>query len=120
MGSWINIKQSNLLFIILTFSLIVLKFLENFIVFTPLYRAYCYDVLAVPIIAFIALKIQQYLTYKNTKYRFKAIHIIFITLYVSLVFEFILPYFNNKYTQDYYDVVAYGVGALFFLAFMNK
>lgn len=120
MGGWIIYFKKNILFAILVFVFFFLKSIENLFVFTPIFRAYCYDLFAVPIIAHIALKFQQQFTYKNSNYRFKFIHILFITAYLSIVFELILPKYDSSYTKDYIDIIAYGIGALFFWKFMNK
>ena len=46
--------------------------------------------------------------------------IIVMTLYYSVIFEFILPKFSLKYTADYYDVLCYGIGAILFYYHQKK
>lgn len=45
--------------------------------------------------------------------------ILVATLYVSLVFECVLPLFFQRYTADFWDVVMYGVGGGLFWGFQE-
>ena len=40
--------------------------------------------------------------------------IFFAWLYLSVLFEFILPGYSKKHTQDYLDIAMYSIGALLF------
>ena len=40
--------------------------------------------------------------------------ILFAWLYVSVLFEFILPAYSEKYTQDYLDIAMYSIGAFLY------
>lgn len=46
--------------------------------------------------------------------------ILVATLYVSLVFEYVLPLFFQRYTADVWDVVMYGVGGGLFHVFQKR
>lgn len=46
--------------------------------------------------------------------------ILVATLYVSLVFECVLPPFFQRYTTDVWDVVMYGVGGGLFYFFQKR
>lgn len=46
--------------------------------------------------------------------------ILVATLYVSLVFECVLPLFFQRYTADFWDVVMYGVGGGLFGVFQKR
>ena len=46
--------------------------------------------------------------------------ILVATLYVSLVFECVLPLFFQRYTADLWDVVMYGVGGGLFYFFQKR
>lgn len=46
--------------------------------------------------------------------------ILVASLYVSLVFEYVLPLFFQRYTADVWDVVMYGVGGGLFGVFQKR
>lgn len=79
------------------------------------------DFLAVPVIANLGLWFQRIFIDKRSTYILKAGHVIFIVIYISVVFEWLLPKLNpHKYTGDYVDVLLYILGGLFFCWQMNK
>lgn len=80
---------------------------------------YLTDLLAVPVVAQLGLWFQR-LMYKDEHYRLSAGHIIFIVIYISLVFELILPHFSHRYTADFADVFCYVIGGVFFWKVMNR
>ena len=58
--------------------------------------------------------------FKNNLYQLSAGQIIFIIIYVSILFEFILPHFFKQYTSDVMDVIMYIIGGIFFSYKMNN
>lgn len=79
------------------------------------------DLLAVPIIANLGLWFQRIFIVKRSTYILKTGHVVFIVIYLSLVFEWLLPmYIPKKFTGDWIDVLLYILGGLFFLKLMNK
>ncbi len=46
--------------------------------------------------------------------------VVFIALYLSVVFEFILPKFSSRYTNDLWDILAYFSGAFCFILIHRK
>ena len=79
------------------------------------------DLLAVPVIANLGLWFQRVFAYKRSTYVLKAGHLVFIVVYISIVFEWLLPkYDQQKYTGDWLDVFLYVLGGLFFFYIMNK
>lgn len=46
--------------------------------------------------------------------------IISLFIFLSLLSEVILPYFHSGYTQDIYDILAIGIGVLFYKALLNN
>lgn len=86
-----------------------------------LLQGYLTDLLAVPVIANLGLWFQRIFIVKRSTYVLKAGHIIFIVLYLSLVFEWLLPkYRPEKFTGDWMDVLLYILGGLFFFWRMNR
>ena len=86
----------------------------------PYFNNYVTDLLAVPVIANLGLAFQRGFVEKSGSWCFKPGHLIFITAYTSLVFEFILPKYSDNYTADLMDVVMYITGGLFFWKIMNR
>ena len=79
------------------------------------------DLLAVPVIANLGLWFQRFFAGKRSMYVLKAGHVIFIVIYISFVFEWLLPKYNPvKFTGDWMDVVLYILGGVFFFRWMNK
>lgn len=53
--------------------------------------------------------------FKGSDFQLVWAHIIFIWLYFSFLFEGILPLVNERYTADFFDVLAYLLGVLIYL-----
>lgn len=79
---------------------------------------YLNDVLA-PI---IILTISQFILsiYLSRIYLLSKAQNIFFFLYITFIFEIVLPYFSVNYTSDFYDVVAYAIGTVIFYNCTNK
>jgi hypothetical protein len=87
----------------------------------PLYiNGYITDLFAIPVIASLALCVQRVVVIKSNYYSLSVWHVAFITAYVALVFEVLLPAYSKTYTGDWIDVVLYIIGGIFFYKVMNK
>jgi hypothetical protein len=86
----------------------------------PYVNGFINDAFAVPVIANLALGFQRVFIIKNNYYVFAPWHIIFIVVYVSLVFEVLLPLMSKAYTADWIDIMLYAFGGLLFYFVMNK
>lgn len=75
--------------------------------------SYLSDILSVPVIAGMTTSIMQ--VWKGREFRINFGQIIFIALYISVVFEFILPKTNVRYTQDFSDVICYFSGGIIWI-----
>lgn len=53
--------------------------------------------------------------WKGREFRLSAGQILFIALYISVVFEFILPKTNARYIQDFNDVICYFAGGMIWI-----
>lgn len=53
-------------------------------------------------------------------YRLSENQLFFFFLYLSFIFECLLPYIDQEYTSDKFDVVAYGLGTLLYHILINK
>lgn len=81
---------------------------------------YLDDVLLIPIILGFALIIQRKVILKNENFEFNKSTIFICWLYFSIAFELIIPKFTSNFTSDWYDLLAYAVGALYFQKLINK
>lgn len=84
-----------------------------------LLNAYLDDVLFLPIVLGFALQLQRNFILKNQTFTFSKYLIAASLAYTVLVFEIIFPAIEPAYTFDYFDILAYLAGALFFARFMN-
>ena len=86
----------------------------------PWLNGYLDDAVAIPVIASLGLWFQRVFIYKNNYYVLAPGHVAFIVIYVSLIFEGLLPLLSKNYTADWIDVLLYITGGLFFFRVMNK
>jgi hypothetical protein len=86
----------------------------------PYVNGYIDDVFAIPVIANLGLWFQRVFIYKNNYYVLSPLHVVFIVVYVSIVFEGLLPWLSKTYTADWIDVMLYVLGGTFFYFVMNK
>lgn len=80
---------------------------------------YLADLLALPLILKSSLFLTQKLK-KDPSLQLSKTKIIVTVIYVSLVFELILPHFNSKYTSDSFDVLCYIIGGFIFYFLETK
>lgn len=86
----------------------------------PYINDYLTDLLAVPVIATLGLAFQRHFVERSNLWCLKPGHLIFIILYTSVVFEFVLPLYSDAYTGDLMDMLMYLAGGLFFWKTMNR
>src|ERR1700744_6562195 len=86
----------------------------------PYINGYIDDLIAIPVIANLGLWFQRVIIIKSNHYTLSVWHITFITIYVTLVFEVLLPHLSKIYTADWIDAVLYILGGIFFYKVMNK
>lgn len=86
----------------------------------PWFNGYIDDFFAIPVIANIALCYMRVMVIRSTYYVLSAWKVVFIVLYVSLVFEVLLPLISKTYTGDWIDASLYVVGGTFFYLVMNR
>jgi len=86
----------------------------------PWLNGYITDFFAVPVITNIGLWLQRVLIIKTNYYVLSPLQVTFMVVYISVLFEGLLPHISKIYTADWVDVLLYGIGGLFFYFFMNK
>ena len=78
----------------------------------PLLNGYLTDVLAVPAITGITLAVTRRWIVRDPGYTYPPAYFLFVALYLSVVFEWIMPHWSHAFTADWGDVAAYFAGAL--------
>jgi hypothetical protein len=86
----------------------------------PVFNGYLDDLLAIPVIANLGLWFQRVFMIRNNYYVLSSVHVTFIVVYVSVLFELVLPYYSKAYTGDWIDVALYLAGGIFFYKIINK
>ena len=87
-----------------------------FLLKIPFLDNYGDDFLALPIVLTI-FSFEQHHLWKRIQRPLTVVEITVFTIAFAVFFEEILPNFNQNYTKDYWDYLAYGLGSLlFFLA----
>ena len=86
----------------------------------PFINGYIDDLVAIPVVATLTLCFQRVYIIKNNYYVLGIGHVAFITGYVTVVFEVLLPLFSKRYTGDWVDALLYVIGAVFFYRVMNR
>lgn len=86
----------------------------------PVLNGYIDDLLAIPVIANLGLWFQRVFVIRNNYYVLSPWHVAFIVIYVSVLFELVLPYYSKTYTGDWIDVLLYLAGGVFFYRIINN
>jgi len=86
----------------------------------PYLNGYLTDFFAVPVITNIGLWLQRVFIIKNNYYVLSPLQVIFMVIYISVLFEGLLPLISKIYIADWIDVLLYVIGGLFFYWVMNK
>lgn len=89
-------------------------------IFIPWVHEYLDDLLAIPVILGITLQIYRWIHPLRDSFRFKKEHVIVAFLYVSLVFEGVLPWYSDQYVRDFWDILSYALGAFVFYFKVNN
>ncbi|MEZ4722821.1 MAG: hypothetical protein R2813_13190 [Flavobacteriales bacterium] len=85
----------------------------------PFFHSYLEDVLAIPIVLKSAELIIRLIPSKRS-FRVRRIDILVTTLMFSAYFEMWLPDVDSRFTQDWFDLIAYASGALLFWFFLTE
>ncbi|GMQ27702.1 hypothetical protein Aconfl_03440 [Algoriphagus confluentis] len=93
---------------------------KGFGIFIPWIHSYLDDLLALPVILGITLQIYRWIHPMRETFRLKKEHVFVAFLYVSLVFEGILPWYSDHYVRDYWDILCYGIGSFVFYFKINR
>ena len=82
----------------------------------PLLNNWLTDFVFVPLIAHISFALGSVIFTTNGTFKYPLYQILSISLLSALVFEGFLPYYTDYNTADFYDVLAYFAGGVFYYA----
>src|ERR1700754_3662231 len=102
------------LFIIYCLSWIVIHVCRNLHHPVPLLNDYLTDFIAVPAMTHPTLLFIRRYIIRNKCYTCPLSYLLFIALYISVIFEWIMPHISSKFTGDGVDVAAYFAGSIFY------
>lgn len=109
----------NWIYFLLVILFLTNQLLEHLYLSHWIFRSYLDDLLVLPIILPITQVLLR-LIYNKPSFKLDIPMIITAFLFVSIVFEIILPKFSTSYTSDYLDIVFYGIGGvIYWIIFKN-
>lgn len=85
----------------------------------PLLDHYLDPLLLMPILLHLILWEKRIVFRKGNSYTLPLPNIIVITVFVSVIAEYVFPLWNNQFIADIIDVVCYAMGAIIFFVFFN-
>ena len=114
-NAWIIITKPLFLLalILFIFNELNLGFSKQFYV-----QYYLNDLIA-PIVLLTLTSLFLMLIYRDI-FIFSKAQLLFFFLYLSFVFELLLPYLSSSFTADKYDLVAYAIGTILFHYLINQ
>ena len=80
--------------------------------------AYLADLTCMPVLLTLTLAVYRRLT-RNLAFTFPNSWLVAAWLYVSVVFEMIVPHWSTRYVHDPLDIMAYALGTLAFRRWLN-
>lgn len=85
----------------------------------PILHEYLDDVLCLPIVLSVILVIHRRFRLQSSEYILPFSHVLLSLLVIATLFEAVLPIASSRFVGDPIDVLAYILGALFFLRYIN-
>ena len=104
-----------ILFLLYAFQL----WIKYFTTYTGFIRNYLADIIALPLILIASLTIIRKVKKLPFMYLSKGM-ILFSFIYISFIFEYVLPKYYTKFTPDFFDVLSYLLGAILFYFVQEK
>ncbi|WP_232834793.1 magnesium citrate secondary transporter [Pleomorphovibrio marinus] len=88
-------------------------------IFLPYIHSYLDDLMAMPVILGVTLQVYRWIHPSRNLFVFTKTQIFVAFIYISLLFEVVLPWYSSTYIQDIWDVACYLAGAIYFHKFIN-
>ncbi|MFN3951373.1 MAG: hypothetical protein ACK4KT_03105 [Thermaurantimonas sp.] len=95
------------------------QLLERLGIYVPFVHSYLDDLIAVPITLAITRFIMYYLHRPTYETLFTPFHLVSVVFMFSIYFEWYLPSRYAFHHRDYFDVVCYAFGGLFYYALLR-
>lgn len=92
---------------------------KGFDVHIPFIHSYLDDLLVMPIVLTLILVERRKIHGWGPDFVFSLPLTISLVLVLSIIFEWIFPVFSQKFTFDWWDFVAYGLGGVVFYKYLN-
>lgn len=99
---------------------VLVHYLRSIGLILPLINSYLTDLLAVPSIAHLTITIIRCYVVNDDTYNYPFGYVLIIIVYLSFVFECLMPVFSPVYTRDWGDMAAYCCGGFFYYFIHGK
>jgi hypothetical protein len=83
----------------------------------PFTSSYLDNFLAMPIILTLWQAERQFLFLKDPAYTLQLPQVLVATVYIAFISEVVFPYFTDRFTQDWVDVIFFLAGSIIFYLF---
>lgn len=101
-------------FIIYILAWVAIHFCRHIHLPIPVLNNYLTDFIAVPAMAHVTLTATRIFIVSNNCYAYPLSYLLFIALYTSVIFEWVMPHLSSRYTGDCWDMIAYFAGSIFY------
>ncbi len=88
--------------------------------FIPYVHSYFDDLLALPVVLGITLQVFRWIHPLKNHFVFTHTQVMVGFVYFSFLFEGLLPMWSSTYTRDFWDVLCYFFGTVWFYFLINK
>lgn len=86
---------------------------------TPLIDSYLDPFIGIVLLLF-AYKVEKIYLWKRKTGKLHILEISIIVVVIASISEFLFPLLSNDFTKDYFDLLAFAMGGMFFYFTMNK
>lgn len=101
-------------FIFYCCSWLLIRYTRKLQIPIPLLNNWLTDFVFVPLIAHVSFVLGSFIFTTGGTFKYPLYQILSISLLTALIFEGFLPYYTHYNTADFYDVVAYFAGGMFY------
>jgi len=114
-----NRPLTNPWFLIVGVAYLILLVLKKTGVYIAVLSDYGADLLALPVALSITLWVIRRSKAERKDFRYPWTYILVAVLVFAVLFEWIFPSMTDRFTADWIDIIAYGLGGVFFAWKLN-